>query len=152
MPMPWSYRHATKDFRAFLADAQDRLGTPTENMTYTAVDGVLRTFRARLTPDQGMAFAQVLPAVLRAMFIQDWDLAAPPRPFGTRAEMTAEAQSLRPHHNLTPDTAIDAVAVALWRHVDHRALERVLADLPDGAIDFWTPDVNDPAQLARRIT
>ena len=152
MPMPWAYRHATKDFRAFLADAQEALGTPTENMTYTAVDGVLRTFRARLTPEEGMAFAQVLPAVLRAMFIQDWNLATPPVPFTDRAAMTAEAQSLRRDHNLTPDHAIAAVAFALWRHVNHRDLARVLETLPDGAIDFWHPGVDDPAQLARRIT
>jgi uncharacterized protein (DUF2267 family) len=151
MPMPWSYRHATKDWRAFLADAQERLGTPTDNTTYTAVQGVLIAFRRRLTPRQAAAFAQALPAVLRALFFDGWNPDDPPRPFASRAEMAAEARALRPHHNLTPDHAIEAVAWALRRHVHQDDLDRVLATLPEGAIDFWAVPVEDPNELERRI-
>ena len=151
MPMPWSYRHATKDWQAFLADAQDQLGTPTDHTTYTAVQGVLLTFRRRLSVAQGLAFAQVLPAVLRAIFIDSWDTDAAPRPFDSREVLEAEARSLRPHHNLTPDAPIAGVAWALRRAVDQAQLDRVLARLPAGAAAFWAVEVDDPAELERRI-
>ena len=80
MPMPWTYRHASREWRSFLDDAKDRLGLESDNMAYTAVDAVLQVFRRRLTPQQGIDFANVLPAVLRAMFVWRWDVSAPPVP------------------------------------------------------------------------
>jgi uncharacterized protein (DUF2267 family) len=150
MPMPWTYRHASREFRAFLDDAKDRMGLSSDNMAYTAVDGVFRTFRRRLTAEQGILFASALPCVLAAIFIRDWDVSAPPLPFGTRADMTREAQSLRPHHNLTPDNAIEATAFALWRVMNSAELTRVLNKLPDEARAFWAVDA-PPDELERGI-
>ena len=39
MPMPWTYRQASREWQAFLADAQDAIGTPTDHSTFTAVEG-----------------------------------------------------------------------------------------------------------------
>lgn len=151
MPMPWAYRHATKDWQAFLADAKDRLGLTSDNAAYTAVQAVLLTSRARLTVEQGLAFADLLPAVLRAIFVTGWDVTLPPRPFAPRDRLTAEAQALRPHHSLTPPHCIAAVAWALRRHVNQPDLDRLLATLPEGAADFWAAPGADPHDLARRI-
>ena len=90
MPMPWTYRHASKEFRAFLDDAKERMGLASDNMAYTAVDAVLQVFRRRLTPEQGIAFADLLPSVLRAVFVYRWDVARPPVPFGPRDALTRE--------------------------------------------------------------
>ena len=152
MPMPWAIRHATKDWQAFLADAQDRLGTPTDHTTYTAVDAVLQVFRRRLTPVQVVAFAQILPGCLRALLVQAWDIEAPTLPFASRAEMVREAQAVRKNHNLTPDNAIEAVAWALRRHVHQKDLDALLATLPEGAREFWRVEVADPHELDRKIT
>ena len=151
MPLPRTYAHASKDWQAFLADAQDRMGLVSENSTYTAVDAVLQVFRRRLTPPQALAFADVLPAVLRALFLHNWDVEAPPVRFAPRAEMTREAQSIRPHHNLTPDTCIEAVAWALRRHTRQIDLDRVLAAIGPEAQAFWHVDA-PPEDLERRIT
>lgn len=151
MPMPWAIRHATKDWQAFLADAKERLGTPTDNTTYTAVDAVLQVFRRRLTVPQAVAFANLLPGCLRALFVQDWDPTAPPVPFASRAEMTLEAQAVRKDHNLTPDHAIAAVAWALRRHIRGRDLDALLATLPEGAVGFWQVAAAGPHELDRRI-
>lgn len=151
MPMPWAYRHADRDWRAFLADAKERLGLESDNMAYTAIDGVFRAFRRRLTVEQALAFAALLPAVPRAIFVQDWH-PEPPVPFASRAELTAEAQALRRHHNLTPDHAIEAVAWALRRHLRQDDLDALLARLPEGAVAFWAVAGADPAGLGRRIT
>ena len=151
MPMPWTYRQATREWQAFLADAQDAIGTPTDHSTFTAVEGVLRAFRNRLTPHQAIDFATILPAVLRALFVADWQLDRPPRPPGTRADWTAEAQSLRRHHNIAPATCVEGCALALRKSVHHADLQAVLAKLPPFAAEFWSVTGVDPATLGPRI-
>ena len=151
MPMPWTYRHASREWRAFLDDVKDATGLESDNMAYTAVDGVLQAFRARLTAEEGLRFASVLPAVPRAIFVAGWVPEDPPRPFASRAEMTSEAQALRRHHNLTPDNAIEATARAVWRSVDHADFNRLLDGLPAGARAFWHVETEDPKDLAPRI-
>lgn len=136
MTVPMAYQHASEDFMRFLADARDEAGLATMNIAFTMVDGVLRTFRRRLTAREALRFAGVLPPVLCALFIAGADEASP-LPFASRDEMTREVQALRQHHNLSPQSAIRDVATALRRHVDLAAFERVLAALPEGAADFW---------------
>lgn len=149
MPMPWAYRHATKDWQAFLADARTEMDLDSDNNAYTAIEGVLRCFRARLTVEQALAFADLLPAVLRAIFVSGWH-PAPPRPFADRASLAAEVKALRADHNLTPDNAIEAVAFALRRHIRQRDLDALLAGFPAGAAAFWQVEA-DPARLERPI-
>lgn len=150
MPMPWTYRQATREWQAFFADAREAMGLETDNVAYTAVQGVLQAFRARLTPQQAIDFAQVLPAVLRALFIADWRL-GDPLPPGTRADWTAEAMALRRQHNLTPPNCVEATAFALRKSVLREDLDRVLATLPAFAAEFWSTPGIDPASLKPRI-
>lgn len=149
--MPWTYRHASKEFEGFLDDAKARMALVSDNMAYTAVDAVFQVFRRRLTPQEGLAFASALPSVLRAIFVKDWDIRLAPVPFLSREEMTREAQSVRRHHNLTPENAIEATAWALRRSLDQRDLDRVLARLSPEARAFWHVEVTDPSELAQRI-
>lgn len=151
MPMPWTYRQATREWQAFLADAQQAMGTPTDHSTFTAVEGVLRAFRRRLAPQQAIDFAQVLPSVLRALFIADWNLSDPPAPPGTRADWTTEARALRRHHNIAPETCVAGTAYALRRAVLREDLDRVLSRLPPFAAEFWSTPGIDPATLGPRI-
>ncbi len=137
MPLPMEYQHASDDFERFLADARERADLVTRNQIWTMVDAVLRVFRRRLTASEGLRFAEVLPPVLRAMFVTDWDVDAEPVPFADRAAMTEEVQAVRGNHNFAPDTAIACVAGALRAAVDPQAFERVLETLPAGARDFW---------------
>ncbi len=151
MPMPWTYRHATREWRAFLEDVKDKMSLTSDNSAYTAVDGVFQTFRRRLTAQQGLDFASVLPSVLRAMFVHNWDITTPPVPFAARDVLTAEVIALRRHHNLTPDNAIEATAWAVWRCTNHRDLERVLSNLPEPAREFWHVETDNPSELDQRI-
>ncbi|MGB3556780.1 MAG: DUF2267 domain-containing protein [Jannaschia sp.] len=149
--MPWTYRHADKEWRAFLDDAKNRMSLDSDNMAYTAVDAVFQTFRRRLTAQQGLDFASVLPSVPRAIFVYGWLIADPPEPFADRDAMTAEAKRVRVNHNLTPDNVIEAVAWALRRSVDQRDLGRVLERLGREAQAYWHVTVDDPEELAQRI-
>ncbi len=137
MPIPMAIQHATEAFERFLADACDTSGLTTRHQTYTMVEGVLRAFRARLAVRDAIRFANVLPPVLRAIFVADWDTDTPPLPFADRDVMTKDAQGLRIHHNFAPDTCIADVAKALRRAVDEAALDQVLATLPEPAQAFW---------------
>jgi len=137
MPIPSEYQRASLDFDKFMADARDISGLATTNMAWNMVVGVLHTFRRRLDVKDAVRFAHVPPPVLRAIFVADWAPEAPPLPFGDRAAMTREVQSLRAAHNFAPDTAIHDVAMALRRHVHEEDFDRMLAGLPQGAVDFW---------------
>jgi len=152
MPMPWTYCQASREWQAFLADAREAMGLTSDNAAFTAVEGVLKAFRRRLTPQQAADFAQALPAVLRALFVADWRLDEGPIPPGSRADWTAEARALRPHHNLTPENCVAATALALRRSVPARDMDRALARLPAFAADFWAPPAGtDPESLGPRI-
>lgn len=147
MPMPWTYRQATREWQAFLSDAKAAMELTSDNAAFTAVEGVLRAFRRRLTPEQAIDFAQVLPAVLRALFVADWHLDEGPLPPGSRVDWTAEARALRPHHNLTPPNCVEATALALRKSVLRQDLDRVLGRLPPFAAEFWSTPGIDPATL-----
>lgn len=151
MPMPWTYRHASKEWRAILDDLKDRMELVSDNAAYTALDGVLRVFRRRLTAQDGLDFASVLPSVPRAIFVAGWQISHPPASFADRATLTREVQQIRPDHNLTPDCAIEATAWTLRRYTNRADLERVLARLPEGAEQFWHVDVADPREIEQRI-
>ena len=139
MPMPNEYQTASQQFERFLEDAREALDLTTRNQTFTTVQAVFLVFRARLTVGEGLRFANELPAVLRAIFVKDWDVGAEPQPFAGRAEMTAEVQSLRKHHNFSPNTAIESVARALRTHVDTAAFDAMLDRLGAEAREYWTP-------------
>ena len=139
MPVPPEYERASARFYSFLVDAREAAGLATTHQTYTMVQGVLRTFRRRLDVADALRFADLLPPLLRSLFVTDWDAHAPRAPFADRATMTTEVRSLRPAHNFSPDDAIEAVAVALHGYVDAEAFEALLRTLPDGVVDFWRP-------------
>lgn len=139
MTIPREYREASRDFDAFMLEVRDHSGLATTNQTFTMVEGVLRVFRRRLPLGGAITFAQVLPPVLRALFVSDWNSDEPLKGFGTRQEMTSEVRELRRDHNFATDSAIADVATVLRRHVDAAAFDRVLDTLPDGARAFWAP-------------
>ncbi|MCW2308048.1 DUF2267 domain-containing protein [Rhodobium gokarnense] len=138
MPMPMDYAHASEEFEAFLRNAKEELDLTTRNQTFTAVEGVLLVFRARLTADEALAFAGVLPPVLRAIFVAGWDPEAPKKPFADHLAMNAEVRHHRQHHNFAPEHAIERVAAALVRHVDEVRFRATLQQLGPAAVRFWT--------------
>jgi uncharacterized protein (DUF2267 family) len=135
--IPIELQHASEDFDRFLTDAGDISGLATRNQTYTMVQGVFQVFRRRLDLRDAIRFTNVLPPILRAIFVDDWDTDEPRLPFYDRRAMTKEAQALRKDHNFSPDTCIRDVATALRRHIDEASFIRVLSSLPQEASDFW---------------
>ncbi len=137
MPVPAEYARASEQFYSLLVDARDAAGLGSTHQAYTMLQGVLQVFRRRLDVDDALRFAAILPPLVRALFVADWDVDEPRRSFGSRVAMTDEVQSLRAAHNFAPDTAIGDVSRALRSYVDEEAFGRMLARLPDGAVEFW---------------
>jgi uncharacterized protein (DUF2267 family) len=135
--VPTEYQQARIAFYDFLTAARDQALFQDTHPVYTMAQGVLQAFRRRLELKDAIRFANVLPVGLRALFVADWDPDEPRRPFEDRETMTREVQNLRPLHNYAPDDSIRIVAAALRRNVDEEAFDRVLAALPEGAVDFW---------------
>ena len=79
----------------------------------------------------------MIPPVLRAIFISEWDINEPKRPFERREVMTMEVKSLRSDHNFSPDTAISDVATALRKNLNETEFDRVLSGLSNEAVEFW---------------
>lgn len=138
MTIPMELQYASRDFESFLADVREFSGLTTRNQVYTTVQAVFQVFRRRLDLKDAIRFANVLPPVLAAIFISDWDTDEPLLVFCDRQTMAREAQALRRNHNFSPDTCIRDVAAALRKHVDEASFDRVLASLPRGASDFWS--------------
>jgi uncharacterized protein (DUF2267 family) len=137
MPMPMEYWSASKDFERFLTDVRDTCMLQTHHQAYHTLRAVLHVFRSQLGIADALAFANVLPPVTRAIFVEDWVPDERIFPFPARDTLQSEVKSIRPDHNLAPDSAIADVAAALRRAVDNRDLDRVLGGLPPGAKDFW---------------
>jgi len=139
MPVPAEYERASAKFYDYLVDARDTAGLWSTHVTYTMTQGVFQVFRRRLSTQDAIAFANILPICLRALFVTDWNLDEENKLFESREAMTREVKLLREDHNFSTDSAIRDVAEALRRHVDEKAFDKLLAQLPEGAVEFWTP-------------
>lgn len=138
MTAPQEYQRATDHFYDFLVDLRDEIGFTTTNPAYTTTQSVFLTFRRRVSLADGIRFAAVLPAGLRALFVADWDPDEPRLAFEDRETMTKEVRDLRRNHNYSPDTAIRDVARVVRRHVDAEAFSRMLSRLSPAAAEYWS--------------
>lgn len=137
MTWPLEYQKASIDFEQFMLAARDEAGLATTNMAWNMVEGVLHVFRRRLNVAEAVAFANLLPPLIRALFLEGWRPELAPVPFTDRASLTEEVKQLRSAHNFSPPNAIEAVARALRKSVDQAALEHFLESTSEGAVQFW---------------
>ncbi|MCP3925915.1 MAG: DUF2267 domain-containing protein [Desulfobacterales bacterium] len=137
MPVPSEYNFASMHFEKFMIDARDVSGLKTTHMAWNMVVGVLYTFRRRLSVNDAIRFANVLPPVVRAIFVSDWDLVQEILPFQDIKTMTDEVKSLRKEHNFSLDTAIQDTATALRRNVDLIEFDKILLTLTKEAQEYW---------------
>ncbi|XHC12666.1 DUF2267 domain-containing protein [Labrenzia sp. ac12] len=101
MPMPQTYFRASVEFDAFIHDVRDTCMLQTHHQAYHTLRAVLHTFRDHLTTEQALAFANILPAVTRAIFVEDWHSVRPvatclPRPGNTDPRSQVGPQASQP--------------------------------------------------------
>ncbi|UAJ74613.1 DUF2267 domain-containing protein (plasmid) [Synechocystis sp. PCC 7339] len=137
MPVPAEYQCASDNFYEYLVDTRNIAGLWSTHVAYTMTQGVFQVFRRRLSTENVIAFANVLPVCLRALFVTDWNINESKKPFGDYEEMIEEVKLLREEHNFSPDTAIRDVSIALRKHINEKAFQKVLSTFPKEAADFW---------------
>jgi uncharacterized protein (DUF2267 family) len=137
MTVPQDYVNASRDFDRFMDDLMDISMLPTHHSAYAVLRAVLHVFRDHLTVEQGLRFAETLPAVLRAIFVENWHPHGNPPPFPDWRSLIAEVKADRADHNLAGESSIRDVAQALRRNVAMGDLERVLRSLPPEAQRYW---------------
>lgn len=136
--MPMEYWNASKDFDKMLGELRQTCMLQTRHQAYHTLRAVLHVFRSHLSVPDAVRFAGILPPVARAIFVEDWDASGPVSPFPDHRMLTAEVKSVRPDHNLAPDSAIGEVTGVLRRFVDGERLERELSRLGSDAARFWS--------------
>lgn len=139
MTYPQEYQRATDEFKAFLGDVMSHGSLPTRNVAYTMAQAVLQAFRRRLTLEEAILFAGILPGAVRGFFVADWNPNEPHIAFDAQADMMAEIKSLRPDHNLSQlsENPVADVAFALKACVGEETFERTLKAISDDAVTFW---------------
>lgn len=120
--------------------ARDAAGLHTTNMAWNMVVGVLWLFRRRMTINQALRFADAIPPVVRALFLEHWHPGEEGNPSHSAQDMLAEVRSLRHEHNFSPDHAIEAVGSALRQVLPEDAFQRALAALPPQLRACWDED------------
>lgn len=104
-----------------------------------AIEGLFRAFRSRVPPQQVLAFGDELPSVMRAILIWRWDLAAPLKPWASRADIEAEIRALRRDHHFVPAGILDDLIWAIRKEVREIDLDRVLSHMAPEAQTLWAP-------------
>ncbi len=138
MPIPQEYWLASRDFERYLGDLKSISMLATHNQCYALTRAVLHVFRAHISVPEAVQFMQVLPPVLRAIFVEDWQRDDAPTPFPDRPTLDREVVSIRADHNTSYPTAIADVAAALKQNVDAERFQATLAQLSTEARAYWT--------------
>lgn len=147
--MPYTYRHASEEWRDYLASLRETTLIASDNVLYTGTEAVLKSFRARLIPSQALAFANLLPTVLRAIFVSGWDINAAPQPWPDRATQRDEMLALRRDHNFCPPDLLEPLLAAIAATTRGPDLDRVLTRIGPEAADFWQrPRAQPPVNAA----
>ncbi|MYM36459.1 DUF2267 domain-containing protein [Duganella sp. FT94W] len=142
MPIPFEYQNASRQFDRFMVESRDNAGLATTNMAWNMVVGVFHAFRARLSLEQALIFADALPPVVRALFLENWDPTLPSKEFDTFEAMLDDVRSVRRRHNFSTANAIPAVATALRNNIDIVTFLRALEQLPPAAQNYWLSECN----------
>ncbi|MCD2174052.1 DUF2267 domain-containing protein [Rhizobium sp. C4] len=137
MPMPQDYFQASRDFEAFMASLKRISLLQTTHQCYTMVEAVFHALRSHMSAREALAFADLLPPVLRAIFVSDWDIDVPVLPMTDRAGLQREILALRHNHNLSTPSALEDVGAALRENMEPEKFARLLDIMPAELAGFW---------------
>jgi uncharacterized protein (DUF2267 family) len=137
MPYPTEYSSASADFDRFLDAVKQNAMLQTRHQAWQVARAVLLVFRDHLSARDALRFADALPPLLRALFVEGLDPGRMPQPFPFRDVLDAEVAAVRRDHNFVTPTSIGEVAAAFWPVVDRLRIEAVLDSLDPAARAYW---------------
>jgi uncharacterized protein (DUF2267 family) len=142
MTVPSDYTQAGRVFDQLLTDISDICNVGTRHQAYAVLFAVLRVFRHRLTAEEIMIFADCLPAMLRAMFVNGWSPREERRPFATLEDYDREARAIRSNHNLMPEGSFRMVATLVRVRCIPLAFDDSIKRLRPEVRQFWRDAAN----------
>lgn len=140
MPYPTEYSSASADFDRFLDAVKVNAMLQTRHQAWQLARSVFLVFRGHLSTGEALRFADHLPPLFRAMFLDGLPNDQMPRPFGDPEVLAGEVAAIRPDHNFATPTSIDEVARAFRASINPLDLDRALAALNPAARDYWPSD------------
>ena len=137
MPMPQEITQASKQFMELLGDLKEGSFLQTHNQSYAMLRAVLHEFRKYMTIGQAIAFANGLPTIVRAIFVENWKPAAQPSaPLSRRDFVDAVITRLSPHH-VPPDSIVSDVFALLAARGEPAKIADVIDSLPTELKQLW---------------
>jgi uncharacterized protein (DUF2267 family) len=137
MPMPPEIAQASVQFMDLLGALKERAWLQTHNQCYAMLRAVLHEFRQYLTVRQAIAVADALPAVTRAIFVEDWaPCDEPPAPPAPEEFTAAVVRRLSPHH-VPPDSIVADVFAVLAPRCNAARLGPAVDALPSELRNLW---------------
>jgi len=137
MPMPPEIAQASVQFMELLGALKERAYLQTHNQCYAMLRAVLHEYRDFMTVEQAVAFAGALPAVARAIFIEDWKPSdTPPAPPEPEAFTRSVVRRLSPHH-IPPDSIAGDVFAVLSPRCNQARLSSAIKALPAELQAIW---------------
>lgn len=137
MPAPQEVTHASRQYEAYARALIDRALLQTHNQVYAITRAILHETRDHLDLADGIRFAQGLPVVLRAIFVEGWDVAVVPRFFLGAASFHRHVVERLSPHVVPPDTIVEDVVACVTAHADPFDLTKAIGVLPPGLASVW---------------
>ncbi|MFZ1680337.1 MAG: DUF2267 domain-containing protein, partial [Rhizobiaceae bacterium] len=122
MPYPTEYSSASAEFDRFLDAVKANAMLQTRHQAWQVARAVFLVFRGHLSADEALRFADALPPLLRAMFVEGLSAGQASRPFGDPAMLLRAVAAIRPDHNFIDESSIAAVSAALRAACDAQRL------------------------------
>jgi uncharacterized protein (DUF2267 family) len=136
---PYDVEHATDLHIEWCKALMKRAGLTTTHQAGPQMRAVMLELRRSLRPKAVVAIANVLPALERGIFLEDWDLDQPPDPPRDADEFFERIYArVKAHHAPVPSIASDVFWV-LQNELGAGEAEAVRNNLPASLAPLW-PD------------
>lgn len=137
MGHPYDVEHATDLHVRWCQALMKRAGLTTTHQAGPQMHAVMLELRRSLDAKAVIAIANVLPALERGIFLEDWDLEHPPEPPRDAAEFFDRVyRRVAGHHAPVPSIAADVFWV-LQNELEEAEAEVVRKNLPPSLADLW---------------
>ena len=136
MGHPYDVERATDLHNEWCQALMERSGLGTTHRAAPQMRAVMLELRDSLEPQAVIAFANVLPALERGIFLGDWDLDRPPNPVPDAASFTARVYQRVKDHHAPLDSLVEDVFWVLADKLGSRA-STILDRLPEPLKPLW---------------
>jgi uncharacterized protein (DUF2267 family) len=130
-----------QEYNQWIKDIADRLGTPERRLAHRALRAVLHALRDRVGAEHAARFAAQLPPLVRAVFFEGYQPAAPTSRENSRGAFLEQVhtEGVQPLDIVELEHATKAVLAVMGERLDHSHIENLISLFPEEFSDLW-PD------------